>query len=331
MSSETKDNIRNKRRIRRRYRLLQLVRLCFFLVVLTGIGWALFQMFRVGAEIYGQYYAMYQSYAERRESRRTELDERFDDYLNFLFLGIDDGSDGQKPAADTVLFLSLDRANGRIRLLSIPRGTLVNTASGPRRLGEVYREGGAPAMIEAVRGLLGVSVHHYAAIGTAAMTQIIDALGGVEVYVERQMDYEDPEARLAIHIPQGYQRLDGETALKFLRYRSGEFGDVGRVQRHQRFVKALYSQIRQPAVLTKLPQIMPLLQERVDTSVEVWDSAQLAGLIRSFSENGPETVILPGQPIPGNDTYFVPDTEKIREKMELFFPPPKEKPEESAK
>ncbi len=331
MSSETKDNIRNKRRIRRRYRLLQFIRLVFYLVILAVIGWGLLQVFRVGADIYGKYYAMYQDYTERREQRRTKQDEQYDGYLNLLLLGIDDGPGGQKPAADTVLLLSLDRASGRIRLLSIPRGTLVTTENGPHRLVEVYQQGGAPAMLRAAQGLLGVSVHHYAAVGTAALAQFIDALGGVEVYVERQMDYEDPEAGLAIHIPQGYQRLDGETALKFLRYRSGEFGDLGRVQRQQRFLKAVYSRLRQPEVLTKLPQIVPILQEQVDTSFEVWDSTQLTSLLRSFPEEGPETVILPGQPIPGNDTYYVPDMEKIKEKMWLFFPPPEEAAAESAK
>jgi len=324
MSSETKENIKNKRRIRRRYRLLQFIRLLIYLGIFAVVGWGLLQLFHIGAGVYGQYHAMYMDYVQRKAQRSVGMDSRYDDYLNILLLGVDDGVDGQKPAADTVLFLSLDRTGRRLRLLSVPRGTLVTTASGPRRISEVFQQGGALTSVQAMQTLLGVTIHHHVAIGTTAMIQCIDALGGVEIYVDRKMDYEDPESDLSIHIPQGYQHLDGETALKFLRYRSTEFGDMGRVRRQQHFLKDFYGQLVQPQVLLKLPQIVPILQERVDTSIEVWDSAQFTEMVESFSGSEPEISMLPGQPVPGNENLFIPDVKKIQEKMNELFPLPQE-------
>ena len=297
------------------------------MAILGAVGWGLAQVFRAGAVIYGRYHAMYQAHIEQLAARRTERDARYDGYLNLLFFGLDDGPAGAKPTADTLLFLSLDRASGRLRLLSVPRGTLVNAESGPVRLGDVYRIGGSAAALQAMDDLLGVSIHHYLALGTKTLVQIIDAAGGIGVYVETPMDYEDPEAGLAIHLPQGYRHMDGETALKYLRYRGQEFGDMGRVRRQQAFVKAVYAQLTQIDILPKLPTILAILREQAATDIEVWDAAPILGVLRDFPKDAPEAAILPGHEVPGDSAAYAPNPEKIREKMEEFFPPlPEEAP-----
>ena len=136
------------------------------------------------------------------------------------------------------------------------------------------------------------------------------------------MDYEDPDAQLSIHIRQGYQHMDGDTVQKYLRYRSGELGDIGRIHRQRRFVKAMYAKLLQIDIVPKLPQLAKLLQARVTTSVEVWDSGQLAAVVQTLSPEPPETFILPGTLQMGDDRVFIPDLLKARAQIENLFPTP---------
>ncbi len=321
ISGQTKENIRAKRRIRRRYRRLRFFRLLLFLLLLGGIGWGGYRVFLWGGEVYSKYYRMYQAYVEQKASRRTEQDEQFESYMNVLLLGVDEGSDGNPPQADSVLLVSLDKGAGRVRVLSIPRGTLLeNAAGGKEKISQIYQTGGPKAAMQAVRSLLGVTIHYYAVIDPRILAEIVDALGGIDVYVEMAMNYEDPEAALSIHLAQGYQHMDGDTVQKYLRYRDGDLGDIGRVQRQQRFIKAMYARLLQLDVVPKLPQLAKVLQARVTTSVEVWDSSQLADIVRTLSPEAPEAVMLPGQPMAGDDTVFIPDKERIRAKVTELFP-----------
>ena len=250
------------------------------------------------------------------------MDEKFEAYMNILVLGVDRGGDFGGGHADTMLLVSLDNASGKVRVISIPRGTVVTAADGKtwEKLGEKYSEVGVSGMIDAVRNLLGVSVHYYAVLDAKSFGSFIDALGGIDAYVEMRMDYEDPELGLSIHIPQGVQHMNGEVAQKYLRFRSGELGDVGRVQRQHRFMKALYERILNVNTLGHLPALMKILQEQVDTNVEVWDSAHLAEVLQGLSKEDPETVMLPGYPYAGDESIWMPDKELTAAKMKTLFP-----------
>lgn len=318
--SQTRDNIKRKRRKRLVRQIFFLFRVLLFAVAFIALSWALVQALIRSAAVYGEYHAMYEAFRERKESGRTPLDQKFDGYVNLLVFGLDDGMEDGVRRADTIIFVSHDGATGAIRALSLPRGTWVKDASGSgAKLGDVFGSGGVGEAMEAVHRLLGVSIHYYAVIGTKTLAKMIDAMGGVDIYVETRMDYDDPDGKLAIHIPQGYQRMSGDDAQKYLRYRSGELGDIGRMQRQHRFIKSLYERARQIEALAGLPAIARILQEEVDTSVEVWDSARLAEAFQSLPEAAPMTMMLPGAPWQGDESVYFPDEARIREKMKEFF------------
>ena len=329
-NSETRNNIRAKRRKRLLRAILGLCKLAFLLCFLVAVAWGAWLELRRGAAVYREYYAKYEDYRERRDAERVPMDERFEAYMNILVLGVDKGGDFNGGHADTMLLVSLDNATGKVRVISIPRGTVVTAADGAtwERLGAKYAEIGVSGMKEAVRKLLGVSVHYYAVVDAKAFGSLIDALGGIDAYVEMRMDYEDPELGLSIHIPQGFQRMNGETAQKYLRYRSGELGDVGRVQRQHRFMKALYERILHVNTLGCLPDLMKILQEQVITDVEVWDTAHLAQVLQSLSREEPETIMLPGYPYAGDESIWMPDKNQIAEKMKALFPKAEKSAEE---
>ena len=167
---------------------------------------------------------------------------------------------------------------------------------------------------------MGVSVHQYIIVDMSTFAEIVDILGGIDLYVETDMDYDDPEGELSIHFKQGYQHLDGENTQKYLRYRGTELKDVGRAQRQQRFVKALYTKILQLETIPKLPAIADIFQKRITTSAEVFDSAHLANVLRKLASDTPQTVMLPGAPAADDDTMWLPDQTDIDEKMHELFP-----------
>ncbi len=322
MTSETRSNIVAKRRKRLKQHILGFFRLLLFLCFVAFMSWGAWQILQRGAVVYAKYHAMYEHYRQRRDAERVPLDERFEAYMNILILGVDADGDFGGHRADTVLLLSLDNAEGRVRAVALPRGTLIYAPDGQTqvRLGDLYATGGASGLVKAVRSLLGVSVHYYAVVKPTALADFIDGLGGIDIYVETRMDYEDPELGLAIHIPQGYQHMDGQTAQKFLRYRSDELGDIGRVQRQHRFLKALYDRLLTADALGRLPKLARILQEQVDTNAEIWDSAHMADVMRGLSKESPETFILPGQPRAGDETVWEPDMTKLAEKVRHLFP-----------
>ncbi len=324
--SETRNNIRSKRRKRLFRAILGFFQFLLLLCFLAATGWASWHELIRGATVYREYKAQYDAYLERKDARRVPLDEHFEAYMNILVLGVDKGGDAGGRHADSILLISLDNATGKVRVISIPRGTVLTAKDGVtwERIGDKYEAVGVSGITEAVRELLGVSVHYYAVLDAQTLDDFIDTLGGIDVYVEMRMDYDDPELGLSIHIPQGVQRMDGDMAQKYLRFRSGELGDVGRVQRQHRFLKALYERLLNVETVGKLPALMKILQEQVDTSVEVWDTAHLAEVLKGLSQEEPETVMLPGKPYAGDDSVWLPDREQIAQKVQQLFPKAKE-------
>lgn len=309
---------------RRRFlrRMLALI-ICTFLLLLSA--GAIYGLMRGAKYLTQEYHALYDGYTQRQQERRGTVNPNFDGYTNVLVLGLDDGADptnteGKK--ADTVLVLSIENETGRMRFITIPGGTWVKVPERAHsmRLSSVYTEGGAPMMVRQVNALLGISIHQYVVVDLKAFAELIDALGGIDLYVENDMDYEDPESGLSIHLKKGYQHLDGSESEQYLRYRGTELGDFGRAQRQQKFVKALYQQVMRLETIPKLPSVARIFQQDVDTSAEFFDSAHLANVLRHLSSDDPVSMILPGSPAQNDDTIWLPDSSGIQKKMEELFP-----------
>ena len=262
---------------------------------------------------------MYAGYTERMESRRGVTDPRFDGYTNVLILGLDDGANTDNndiQTADTIILASMENDTGRVRFITIPRDTWVGQA----KISSLYANGGASLMSRQVSALLGVSVHQYIALDMDAFAALIDILGGIDVYVETDMDYDDPIAELSIHFKKGYQHLNGQDAQKYLRYRGTELKDIGRVQRQQKFIKALYNKVLQFETIPRLPAIADVFRNHVTTSAEIFDSAHLANVLRKLASDTPQTIMLPGTPAANDDALWLPDQGAIDAKMREMFP-----------
>lgn len=325
----TRQNILRKRQARARQRRKAIMRLFFLLIflgaVVAGILFLGYTLVSWGSRMYHGYQAMYAGYAERQQERRGTVDPKFDGYTNILILGLDDGADDsgtKEKRADTILVVSFEHETGKVRIINIPRDTWTSLPNHgvSTKLKNIYVMGGAPLMVRQVSSLLGVSIHQYVTLDMKTFADLIDALGGIDVYVEGNMTYEDPEANLSINIRQGYQHLDGTQAQQYLRYRNSDLGDVGRVQRQQKFVKALYQKLLQFETIPRLPAIAEIFKQRVDTSAEIFDSVHLANVLRSMSSDPPVSILLPGSAAQQDDTVWVPDEAGIQNRMQELFP-----------
>ena len=321
MTDKTQDNSNQPQKKVRRKRKVKVVRLIFALVILAlGISAVLFVglgVYNAVGSVYNELVSMYQGYNDRKTAKTGPIDPKFDGYTNILILGVDDGEEGVQNA-DTILVLSFSNDTGKSRLISIPRDTWVNSDSVSGRMGTFYGWGGASLIVRHVSALLGISIHQYIVIDMNTFSELIDVLGGVDIYVEENMDYEDPESGLEIHLGQGYQHLDGHEAQKYLRFRGESLGDVGRVQRQQKFIKSLYAKVLQLETIPKLPAIADIFRNKMETSAEIFDSAHLANVLRKMSSDLPATIMLPGAE--NEEGAFIPDLEGVDQMISELFP-----------
>jgi len=319
MANTTKDNIDKKRKNIRRRRRIKAFRLVFALVILCLIGSAVlfvgYSVYNAGVRVYNEFADMYQGYTDRKNARLGKSDPKFDGYTNILILGVDEG---ERQQADTILLLSFSNETGKSRIISIPRDTWISSRSNSGRLGALYTWGGASTVVREVSKLLGISIHQYIIINVATFAELIDVLGGVDIYVEENMDYDDESSGLSIHIAQGYQHLSGEEIQKYLRYRGEKLGDVGRVQRQQKFIKALYAKVLQLDTIPKLPAIADIFRNRMETSAEIFDSAHLANVLRKMSSDPPTTLMLPGAE--NDEGAWVPNMTELEARISELFP-----------
>ncbi len=138
--------------------------------------------------------------------------------INVLVVGLDD-TDGAK-RSDTIMVFHLDSTRDRIGALSIPRDTRLNVPGyGYTKINHAYAYGGIDLLQQAVTGILGLPIHYYIVLNIHGVESIINKLGGVDVTVDKNLNYEDSGDRLSIHVPRGEQHLQGREAMSDLPFR----------------------------------------------------------------------------------------------------------------
>ncbi|MBV5259576.1 LytR family transcriptional regulator [Synechococcus moorigangaii CMS01] len=227
--------------------------------------------------------------------------------------------------ADTMLLLRFDPVDKQISILSIPRDTQANIEGyGLSKINHANAYGGAVLSAKTVSDLLGgVEIDRYIRVNVQGIGKLIDALGGVTVYVPKDMKYQDDSQRLYINLKEGEQHLNGDEALQFLRFRYDEYGDIGRVQRQQTLIRAVLEQGLTPNNLVKFPQVMSIIQSHIDTNMSVQELIALAGFGSQIDRGNIQMVMLPGEfsgdGRNGNTSYWLPYRSRISRVMAQHF------------
>lgn len=225
--------------------------------------------------------------------------------------------------SDTMLLLGFDPERDDLAMLSLPRDTRTWVEGmGYTKLNEANREGGPALAAAATSDLLGdVSIDRYMRINVQGVEKLVDALGGVEVYVPYDMQYQDDSQHLYINLKEGNQRLNGDQALQFLRYRYDGYGDIGRIQRQQMLMRALQEQALSPMTLTRLPKILSVIRDNIDTNLSLEELLALVGFAARMDRADVQQLLLPGDfSEAGYDlSYWLPDERAIDQMMAQHF------------
>ena len=251
--------------------------------------------------------------------------------VTLLLMGLDEALDieGASPndlvgRTDTMLLVRIDPETESINVMSIPRDTRVEIPGhGIDKINQANVEGGAELAAQTVSyNFNQIEIDRYVRVSTAAFREIVDLVGGVEVFVPKPMQYEDKTQGLVIDLESGWQTLNGSEAEQFARFRQDSLGDIGRVQRQQILLKALRDRMINPRVVTQLPQIIRVLQSHIDTNLSIEEMLALAGFGLQLDTEALNMVMLPGRfssPQEYRASYWIADTNGTNDVMQQFF------------
>ena len=237
------------------------------------------------------------------------------DKSTIMIMGVDTRED-DVGRSDTLMVATIDPKKNQAALLSIPRDTRVKIKGHDwDKINAAYAYGGEKLTQRTVEDFLGVNMDHYVIINTHAFQKIIDAIGGIDIDVEKRMYYTDPwddDGGLVIDLRPGMQHMDGKTAVTYVRYRDEE-GDIGRIKRQQKFMKACMDKIVSPAIIPKLPTVISEVLSSVKTDLSARQLLEFAGALKDAQKNGLRTDMVPGRPLYIDGvSYWIPNVEKLR-------------------
>ena len=237
------------------------------------------------------------------------------DKSTIMIMGVDERED-DVGRSDTLMIATVDPKKDQAALLSIPRDTRVKiNGHGWDKINAAYAYGGEKLTQRTVEDFLGVNMDHYIIINTHAFQKIIDAIGGIDIDVEKRMYYEDPwddDGGLVIDLRPGMQHMDGKTAVTYVRFRDEE-GDIGRIKRQQKFVKACMDKITSPAVIPNLPGVIRAVLDSVKTDLSFRQLLEFAGTLKEAQKNGLKADMVPGKPLYIDGvSYWIPDVKDLR-------------------
>ncbi|MEB3337689.1 MAG: LCP family protein [Leptolyngbyaceae bacterium] len=226
--------------------------------------------------------------------------------------------------SDTMLLLRFDPITKKLIVLSIPRDTRTYVeGAGVTKINAANVYGGPALSAQATSELLGgIGIDRYIRVNVQGVEKLINALGGVTVYVPKDIKYQDDSQHLYINLKAGKQRLDGDKALQFLRFRYDEYGDIGRIQRQQMMMRSLAEQALNPATLARLPKILSVIQSHIDTNLSVEELVALVGFGTQTDRSKVQMLMVPGEfSAPGeyDASYWLPSADRIQAMVSQYF------------
>ena len=249
--------------------------------------------------------------------------------MNVLVMGLDITYDKTKhvPISDTghtdaMILVNLNTSSFKVNLLSIPRDTLVEIPGyGWQKVNAAYFLGGPALAKETVEKFLGVPVNNYIVMNPRGLIKLIDLMGGIRVYVDKDMYYVDNWGGLKINLKQGWQKLNGDQAVGFIRFRQDPFGDVSRVQRQQEFMRLVMRRLATPSVLMKAPWVLAIAFENIKTDLSLKDILYSLNFARGLRKEDLNMVMVPGSFSIGesNASIWAADMVALHEIVKKYF------------
>ncbi|MCL2856005.1 MAG: LCP family protein [Defluviitaleaceae bacterium] len=206
-----------------------------------------------------------------------QFEERRPNFFTFVIFGLTEGMN-----ANTIMVAAYDAETRQGYIISIPRDTRVDVERNNRKIVAAYpvgrlggrgHEGGVERMKYEVQTLVGFRPDFYISVDYEAFVRMVDAVGGVEIYVPFRMFYNDIYQNLFIDLQAGLQVLNGHDALLFSRYRTGTPGisptisDYQRIEHQQQVLAAVMRELLTPASILRIPEFISIFNSYVDSDL----------------------------------------------------------------
>lgn len=203
--------------------------------------------------------------------------------INILALGVDIGTPGSEnkndpKRTDTMILIHYDKINDAVSMVSIPRDTLIKVNGKNTKINAANAIGGVPYAVNAVEELLDVNINYYGKVNYEGFREIVDAIGGVDMDIEYNMNYDDPGQDLHIHFKKGEKvHLDGKKAEEFFRWRKNNDGtglaggDLGRIKNQQVLINKVIEKLKSPKIIPRIPRIFMVLPNYVETNMSGYE------------------------------------------------------------
>ncbi len=271
--------------------------------------------------------ALYARDIQNKLNRSVDRSEKLDVSLqkskpqepfNMLLVGFDRRPEETVYRSDTMMLVHIDPKTKQVWMLSLPRDLKVSIpGEGTHKLNQAYALGGENLTIETVQKLTGVPIHHFMAVNFSGFKHAVDAMGGVWVDVPAEIDDWKADAspgHRAKHIDAGYQLLDGDHALTFVRSRDYPDADFTRMKNQQLFLRAVMDQATKTSVVA-MPKLVSSVAPYVSTDMSLMELLKTAQALRGAGSKNLYTATIPGE---WRSPYIHPDEEGMAALLDKF-------------
>lgn len=268
--------------MQKKWKLTLFVVLCLMFIFLCFVGWW----------VYSNYNQLANAQKSKEESRFGQFEEKPEvkppewegsERVNVLLMGGDQRSLRKEEVArsDSMLVASFDPVTKKIHLFSILRDTHVEIPGfRSNRVNSAITLGGPQLAMKTISNLTGLDIQYYVYVDFEGFKQLVDAVGGVDFYVEKDMHWSDSadDHLYDINLKKGQQHLDGDKALQYVRFRHDKLSDFTRTERQRDFLKAIASELKSGWNLIRLPDILGEVTPFIETNMTPGDMLKLGSL-----------------------------------------------------
>ncbi|RCW51846.1 LCP family protein [Paenibacillus prosopidis] len=246
--------------------------------------------------------------------------------VNILLLGGDARGldEGQTARSDSILVASFDPVTKKAHLFSVLRDTYVDIEGhGRGRINTALALGNYPLAMQTVGDLLGLDIQYYVYTDFEGFKALIDTIGGIYFDVEKDMQYTDNADgnRYDIDLKKGYQLLDGDKALQYVRFRHDAMSDFTRTERQRNFLQAVSKELQSTWNIIRMKKILESVQPYVDMNLSVRDMLQLGQLgVKSHvagTTQIPPMELIAEDRVGGASVIGISDEDDLREYVQM--------------
>ena len=203
--------------------------------------------------------------------------------VNILLLGGDarEAEENEMARSDSMIVASIDPVTKQANLFSILRDTYTDIEGyGKGRINTAITLGGAPLAMQTIGDLLDLEIQYYLYTDFEGFKALVDAIGGVYYTVEKNMKYTDnaDKNRYDIDLKEGYQLLDGDKALQYVRFRHDAMSDYTRTERQRNFLMTVAKEMQSTWNIIRMKEIIDSVSPYIDTNISVNDMLKLGQL-----------------------------------------------------